>query len=75
MVTFLLGQEWNPIKKRSSLFLKQRAVIEFLTAKGVVPVEIHRRKQIILSNSCVMLHCVALSQQMQRWRNWNTGIM
>ena len=33
--------------------LKQRAVIEFLTAEGVVPIDIHRRMKLVYGEACV----------------------
>jgi len=33
--------------------IKQRAVIEFLTAEKVPPIEIHRRMQAVYGDQCV----------------------
>jgi len=37
----------------SDVWFKQHAVIEFLTAEKVPPIEIHRRMQAIYSDQCV----------------------
>ena len=37
----------------SDVRFKQRAVIEFLTAEKVPPIEIHRRMQAVYSDQCV----------------------
>jgi len=37
----------------SDVQFKQRAVIEFLTAGKVPPIEIHRRTQVIYGDQCV----------------------
>jgi hypothetical protein len=37
----------------SDVRFKQRAVIEFLTAEKVPPIEIHRRMQAVYGNQCV----------------------
>jgi len=37
----------------SDVWFKQRAVIEFLTAEKVVPIEIHRRMQAVYGDQCV----------------------
>jgi len=37
----------------SDVWFKQRAVIEFLTAEKVPPIEIHRRMQAVYGDQCV----------------------
>ena len=37
----------------SSVRFKQRAVIEFLTAEGVPPIEIHRRLEKVYGSGCL----------------------
>ena len=37
----------------SDVLFKQRAVIEFLTAEKVPPIEIHRQKQAVYGDQCV----------------------
>ena len=37
----------------SGVLFKQRAVIEFLTAEKVPPIEIHRRMQVVYGDQCV----------------------
>ena len=37
----------------SDIWFKQRAVIEFLTAEKVPPIEIHRRMQTVHGDQCV----------------------
>ena len=46
----------EPCSVARSFQLKQRAVIEFLTAEGVTPKEIHRRMQTVYGEmfSCIM---------------------
>ena len=39
--------------KCSDVRFKQRAVIKFLTAKEVPPIEIHRRMQAVRGDQCV----------------------
>ena len=41
------------MRKFSDVRFKQRAVIEFLTAEKVPPVEIHRRMQAVYDDQCV----------------------
>ena len=41
------------IKEFSDVRFKQRAVIEFLTAEKVLPIEIHRRIQAVYGDQCV----------------------
>ena len=41
------------MEELSDIQFKQRAVIEFLTAEKVPPIEIHRRMQAIYSDQCV----------------------
>jgi hypothetical protein len=43
----------EPRAERSSARFTQRAVIEFLTAEGVSPVQIHRRVQVVYGDDCV----------------------
>ena len=42
----------------SEVLFKQRAVIEFLTAEKVAPIEIHRRKQAVYGDQCVDVYTV-----------------
>ena len=44
---------------------KQRAVIEFLTAEKVPPIEIHRRMQAVYGDHCVDVSTV------RRWVRWS----
>jgi len=37
----------------SDIWFKQRAVIEFLTAEKVPPIEIHRQMQAVYGDQCV----------------------
>ena len=37
----------------SDVRFKQRAIIEFLTAEKVPPIEIHRRMQVVYGDQCV----------------------
>ena len=48
----------------SDVRFKQRAVIEFLTAKKVPPIEIHRRMQAIYGDHCVEVSTV------RHWVRW-----
>ena len=41
------------IEESSDVQFKQRAVIEFLTAEKVLPIEIHRRMQAVYGDQCV----------------------
>jgi len=41
------------MKEFSDVRFKQRAVIEFLTAEKVAPIEIHRRMQAVYGDQCV----------------------
>jgi len=41
------------MEKFSDIRFKQRAVIEFLTAEKVPPIEIHRRMQAVYADQCV----------------------
>jgi transposase len=43
----------EPRAERASVQFKQRAVIEFLAAEGVSPVEIHQRMQVVYGDNCV----------------------
>lgn len=47
----------------SSLHFKQRAVVEFLTAEKVAPIEIHRRLKAVYGNDCIDVSTV------RRWAN------
>jgi len=51
----------------SDVPFKQRAVIEFLTAEKVPPIEIHRRMQAIYGDQCVDVSTV------RRWVTWFKG--
>ena len=42
----------------SDVRFKQRAVIEFLTAEKVPPIEIHRRMQAVYDDQCVVVSTV-----------------
>ena len=42
----------------SDVRFKQRAVIEFLTAEKVPPIEIHRRMQAVYGDQCVYVSTV-----------------
>jgi len=42
----------------SDVLFKQRAVIEFLTAEEVPPIEIHRRMQAVYGDQCVYVSTV-----------------
>jgi transposase len=53
--------------EHSSVRFKQRAVIEFLTAEGVAPVEIHRRVQVVYGDDFVGVSTV------RRWANRYKG--
>jgi hypothetical protein len=44
----------------SDVRFKQRAVIEFLTAEKVPPIEIHRRMQAVYGDQCVDVSTVRL---------------
>jgi len=48
----------------SDVRFKQRAVIEFLTAEKVPPIEIHRRMQAVNGD-----HCVGMST-VRHWVRW-----
>jgi len=48
----------------SDVRFKQRAVIEFLTAEKVPPIEIHRRMQAVYGDQCVDVTAV------RRWVTW-----
>ena len=55
-------------KEFSDVQFKQRAVIEFLTAEKVSPIEIHRRIQAVYGVQCVDVSTV------RRWvRRFNDG--
>jgi hypothetical protein len=41
------------MKEFSDVRFKQRAVVEFLTAQKVPPIEIHRRMQAVCGDRCV----------------------
>jgi hypothetical protein len=43
----------EPRAEHSSVRFKQRAVIEFLTAEWVSPIEIHLRMQVVYGDDCV----------------------
>ena len=52
----------------SDVQFKQRAVIEFLTAEKVPPIEIHRRMQAVCGDQCVDV------STLRRWvRRFNDG--
>ena len=42
----------------SDVWFKQRAVVEFLTAEKVPPIEIHRRMQTVYNGQCVDVRTV-----------------
>jgi len=46
-------QNRNEMEEFSDVRFKQRAVIEFLTAGNVPPIEIHRRMQDVYGDRCV----------------------
>ena len=50
------------VKRRMSAYmevrLKQRAVIEFLTEEGIVPIDIHRRMSAVYGKACVDISTV-----------------
>jgi hypothetical protein len=52
----------------SDVRFKQRAVIEFLAAERVPPIEIHRRMQAIYGDQCVDVSTVRRWVAIQRWR-------
>ena len=49
----------------SDVRLKQRAVIEFLAAEKVRPIEVHRRMQTVYGDRCVDVSAV------RRWVRWS----
>ena len=49
----------------SDVRIKQLAVIEFLTAEKVHPIEIHRRMQAVYGDKCVDVSTV------RRWVRWS----
>ena len=46
------------IEEFSDVRFKQRAVIEFLTAENVPPIEIHRRMQAVYGDQCIDVSAV-----------------
>jgi hypothetical protein len=46
------------MEESSDVRFKQRAVIEFLTAEKVPPIEIHRRMQAVYGDQCVDVSAV-----------------
>ncbi|XP_035824592.1 uncharacterized protein LOC118477379 [Aplysia californica] len=44
--------------KPMNLRLKRRAVIEFLTAEGAAPIDIHRRMKLVYGEACVDVNTV-----------------
>jgi len=46
------------MEKFSDMRFKHRAVIEFLTAEKVPPIEIHRRMQAVCGDQCVYVSTV-----------------
>jgi hypothetical protein len=47
------------MEELSDARFKQRAVIEFLTAKKILPIEIHRRMQTIYGDQCADVSTVS----------------
>ena len=55
----------------SDVRLKQRAVIQFLTAEKVAPIEIHRRMQAVYGDQCVDVS--TLRRWVRRFKNGEMG--
>ena len=55
----------------SDVRFKQRAVIEFLTAEKVPPIEIHRRMQAVYGDQCVDVSTVR--RWVRRFRDGELG--
>jgi hypothetical protein len=55
---FAVVREMELRTDHSSVWVKQRAVIEFFTAEGVSSIEIHRRMQVVYSDDCVDISTV-----------------
>ena len=60
----------------SDIWFKQRAVIEFLTAEKVPPIEIHRQMQAVYGDQCVDVSTVRhWVRQLKRWSlRWGNGL-
>jgi hypothetical protein len=51
---------------------KQRAVIEFLTAEKIPPIEIHRRMQTVYGDKCVDVSTVSVGYGRLSKKEWGT---
>jgi hypothetical protein len=60
---FTVVREMEPRAVHSSVRFKLRAVIKFLTAEGVSPIETHRHMQVVYGDDCVDVSIV------RRWAN------
>jgi len=62
------------IEEFSDVRFKQRAVVEFLTAEKVPPIEIHRRIQAVYGDQCVDVSKVK-SAVRKRFQKQNTNFL
>jgi hypothetical protein len=59
------------VEEVSDVRFRQRAVIEFLTAEKVPPIEIHRRMQAVYGDQCADVSTV--SRWVRRFKNGELG--